>query len=665
MSWKKIELIRWGFAGGSLTPSGISPKPAEKGNWVSGGELEDIARSPSKEKLAEMANDWKDAPGVSPSLRRKATLKKLLVSTIVGALSMGVAWAGAGLVPVDDFVGRSHEQKEARTKGTTNGFTGIETRSGGEGLAVSDAALEPLEGAQIYAGAAKVSLYPRPEDYQTTFPGATWERDQEKCETLAPNETAVSETATHVADFRVRWTENPNCLYMGGYGIGPMNSITEWDEEYGLWSRSIAMQDAAGKTVVLTLIDAVYWEAHFNNLCPGDPCGFIDLANQLAAETGLPAESFIFASTHSHTSMDFIGGWGAVPDWYMQQATDSLKASATQALASMEPAVLEAGESIVRERNGERRDFYRSAEDDSLSWFRLVDADNQPRPEVCVTPTPTATPTPSPTKTKKPGPNASPTPPPPAPTPVCEPASPGRAIATVGAYAAHPVTEDESGGQADADFPAVFAKSVEESYGGVGMFLQTGLGNVSPRGNKVEMGTGLASYIPNIGGGDQVTQPNVKVGRTFWDQPSTNVPLTTLGAGGFFDRKFEQTPATVDEGKSGSQNKRCHSASPISVKTSVSAAKIGNLWITGGPGELFSNMTNTIEERNPGGVTLALGLVNDGLGYIIQSFETDHLGRQGTGFVGDPLAEYEDAYSIDHCIGDATLEKTLALLGSL
>ena len=72
-------------------------------------------------------------------------------------------------------------------------------------------------------------------------------------------------------------------------------------------------------------------------------------------------------------------------------------------------------------------------------------------------------------------------------------------------------------------------------------------------------------------------------------------------------------------------------------------------------------MTNTIEERNPGGVTLALGLVNDGLGYIIQSFETDHLGRQGTGFVGDPIAEYEDAYSIDHCIGDATLEQTLAL----
>jgi hypothetical protein len=60
-----------------------------------------------------------------------------------------------------------------------------------------------------------------------------------------------------------------------------------------------------------------------------------------------------------------------------------------------------------------------------------------------------------------------------------------------------------------------------------------------------------------------------------------------------------------------------------------------------------------------------LGITNDGLGYIMQSFETDHVARQGVGFVNGPFSEYEDAYSIDHCIGDATLEYTLNLLGSL
>jgi hypothetical protein len=73
---------------------------------------------------------------------------------------------------------------------------------------------------------------------------------------------------------------------------------------------------------------------------------------------------------------------------------------------------------------------------------------------------------------------------------------------------------------------------------------------------------------------------------------------------------------------------------------------------------------------------MSLALVNDGLGYVMQSFETDHAGRQVLGFVGDAdvpppvgvgvgIAEYEDAYSIDACFGDMALETTLSLLGGL
>jgi hypothetical protein len=604
-----------------------------------------------------VAWNWDAPPG---AISKRSTARKLIVSFLVGILSMGVAWAGTGLVPIS-----TNQRDQESGKVTVTQQDGTSTASVGENTI---GALN-LEAGQILGGAAKVSLFPRPEDYQSQFPGARWEQDQAKCETLSENPNSVREGATHVADFRVRWAENPNCLYMGGYGIGPMNSITSWDDTYGLATRSIAMQDAQGDTVVVTLIDAVYWEAHYDSLCPTDPCGFIDLANQLTNELkgtypGLKPESFIFASSHSHTAMDFIGGWGGVPKWYMQQATDSLKASVTQSLASMEPAVLEAGEIILRARNGERRDYYRSAEDDTLSWFRLIEADNQPSEETCTTPSPS--PEPSPTRRIPPGQAKKMTPSPaPVPSPVCEPGSPGRAIATVGSYAAHPVTEDESGGEGDADFAGVFAKNVEDRFGGVGMFLQTGLGNMSPRGNKVEMGNGMADPIPAIGGGTQVTNPDVGVARKFWDQPVTNVPLGSLGAAGFFDRTFNKAPAAINVGKSSFPNQKCSSASPISVKTSVSAAKIGSLWITGAPGEVFSNFTNTLEERNPNGVTLALGLVNDGLGYIVQEFESDFVGRQGTGFVGGPIAEYEDAYSIDHCIGDASLEYTIEILGRI
>ena len=84
------------------------------------------------------------------------------------------------------------------------------------------------------------------------------------------------------------------------------------------------------------------------------------------------------------------------------------------------------------------------------------------------------------------------------------------------------------------------------------MFLQTGLGNISPDGKKLEMGNGMANVIPSMGTGSRITDTNVRVGRKFWDQPVTNVPLGSLGAAGFFDRQFDPEPAAVNVGESAS-----------------------------------------------------------------------------------------------------------------
>ena len=585
-----------------------------------------------------MGWNWKTPPGTPQRSLWASVGRKALAGFIVGAVSLGAAWAGVGLTPAGDVVEDDPSPPlSIPSRGERAGATG-DGQAPASSEASSSADLSALDApnGQILAGAAKVSIEPRPGDY-----GGTWET--ENCRTFGEDAPAA---ATHVADFRVRWPENSNCIYMGGYGIGPMNPITSWEDPYGLWVRSIALSDGED-TVVLTLLDGVYWEAKYNSMCDG--CGFFDLQRWGAEEFGVSEDSFMFASTHSHTAPDFIGGWGGVPRWYMQQVTDAFKTSVTGAMQSLRPAILETGETVVRERNGERRDFYRSAEEETFTWFRAIDASDQPRPEVCTTPSPEPT-----GKPRKPAPS---------PTPTCDPGSPGKAIATVGAYAAHPVTADADGGVADADFPGVFAAEVESRFGGIGAFFQTGLGNISPRGDKVVMGRGLADYVPATGGGMVVDAPDVRVKQERWDQPVTNTILGSLGATGFFDRTMNQAPAQVSAGKS--DQRPCRSASPISVNTGVTAARVGTLWITGGPGELFSNLTNTIKEQNPGEVTMPLGLVNDGLGYIMQSFETDHLGRQGTGFVGEPLAEYEDAYSIDHCFGDKVLETTIDLMRGL
>jgi hypothetical protein len=325
--------------------------------------------------------------------------------------------------------------------------------------------------------------------------------------------------------------------------------------------------------------------------------------------------------------MDFIGGWGGVPQWYMDDVAAAMRSSVLQTLGAepcpagqdpsspscvpLQAATIEGGDVLARNLNGERRDSYRSAEDPSLNWMRASAADT------------------------------------------------GATIATLGTFAAHATSFGGSAIKAHADWPGVFDKTVEDRFGGIGLMFEAGLGNMSSRGGAM-MGRTLGELVPDEG--TAVADPAVNAKQEFWDQPITNLPLNTLGGAGFFDRAFGG-PATVEVAKP-NWSVPCRSAGATSVRVSVTAARVGNILITAAPGEVFSNFTNTLEERG-GLTTLAIGQANDALGYMPQSFETDDKARQGGGFIGAGVFEYEDAYSIDRCFGDKALETTIRLLGEL
>ena len=238
-------------------------------------------------------------------------------------------------------------------------------------------------------------------------------------------------------------------------------------------------------------------------------------------------------------------------------------------------------------------------------------------------------------------------------------------LATLGAYAAHPTTRGTNGGVASSDWVGLFEKRLEDRFGGVGLHFMTGLGNMSASGG-TSIGTKLADLIPAVGAGTPVTDPAVRVSQTTYRSALTNVPLTALGTPGFFDRKFDPTPVVVNVGET--ETAPCTSASAQSVELPITVAKIGTqLVFTTGPGEEFSNLTNTIKEKNTGKVTFPMAQVNDALGYMPQSFELNPVGQQGLGFVagGYLFVNYEDSYAIDKCVGDGMLETTLAALNAL
>lgn len=456
---------------------------------------------------------------------------------------------------------------------------------------------------RLEVGAAKISIEPRPDDY-----GGTWEK--EGCATLGDD---VAEGLDHVADFRLTWNENSNCIYMGGYGIGPTNPITSWDTEYGLWVRTVAISNG-DNMVVLSVIDGAYWLGDLNNMCDG--CGGFELAESLADEhDGLDPAGFLLHATHSHTSPDFIGAWGGVPQWYMAQVEDAIRGSVREAVEGLRPAEIEFGDELTREFNRERRNWYRSAETETLSWLRAHDAATD------------------------------------------------ETIATLGVYAGHPTSMDESTGMAHPDWVGAFEKRLEDRFGGVGLHFMSGLGNMSFAGS-LEGGVGLADAIPEPGRSPRFATANIGAARDAWTQPVTNAVLTVLSAGQFFDRAVEVGTFNSLVQK-GSDSRPCVSASTFGISTQVSAFHVGPLVFTAGPGELFSNVTNTFHEKSPGAATFPIAIANDGLGYIIQSFEFDPAAQQGLGFLGTNIVEYEDAYALDLCFGDEVVERTLGLMAAM
>ena len=215
------------------------------------------------------------------------------------------------------------------------------------------ASAQGLDPGEVFVGASKVNIEPRPNPAAGQTLGA--ERGQLRARRLRRSINACSARTRACPGPRT-----PNCIYRGGFGIGPMNSLTSLDPEYGLWVRSVVISDGTD-TAVLTLIDGAYYLGRYKNMCTR--CGAFSLAEDLGAELRIAPSGFLISATHSHDSPDFIGGWGGVPQWYMDQVTEAIRQSIREAYANRRPARLEVGDTLRAATNPERRNIYWSAED--------------------------------------------------------------------------------------------------------------------------------------------------------------------------------------------------------------------------------------------------------------------------------------------------------------
>ncbi|MGH7897254.1 MAG: hypothetical protein ACREQQ_04830 [Candidatus Binatia bacterium] len=428
----------------------------------------------------------------------------------------------------------------------------------------------------------------------------------------------------------------PNCIYLGGFGIGPARAARSEDAG-GVWVRSIAISNGAD-TFVYQIIDATGYFYRYQGAACAD-CGIHDLRNQLSAASGIPVDNVVMGSTHTHAGPDAYGGWGGLPPWYWKQLHDSFLASGKQAVANLEEATIQVGMTLVRDFNGERRDHYYSPPDFSAGWLQAKRTGD------------------------------------------------GAVIATLANYAGHPTIVGDP--ILHADWPGAAARRFESLYGGgVGILFEGGLGNMSVSGrggasdSEAAENTGKAfaeTLKPDIDLNSRVLTTNDMTANVALIQHPvmTNQGLAALGSLGLFSREFiPGTPGAAGPGvyhwrKSGETGevRSCDSASAIQIQTLVGAHRIGELGIGFAPGEIFSNVSSVVKsKRRNNKAMLVFGQTNDSLGYIMQSFEFDY---KGTGVAaaateyGTMTGEYEEVFALDHCLGDHVLQQLLDSTGAL
>lgn len=519
-----------------------------------------------------------------------------------------------------------------------------------------------LPAGEFLVGTASKSLAPDPSKVQ-------WDSNKTPC--VKEDESLIDPGATHLlgaaqaGHLPPGWPKSPNCIYLGGYGIGPSRPATGVDKVSGVAVRSIAISNGKDIVVWQSLDMVGFFSRYRSDLCPKG-CGIYDIRDEIANATfeKVPMANIAINSTHTHGGADGYGAWGGIPDWYRAQIRDRALASAYDALRNMTPATLSVGAVDARPFNNERRDTYYSSADYGAVWLQ---ARALPEREQTAT------------------------------TPV---------VATVVNFAAHPTIVGSNNTLIHADWTGAASKTLGDALGGQGLVMEGSLGNVSPAvprpattdltGDKkvddydhvVAMARDFTSFIgADIARGGYQLRSNRIVAKTEpIAHPVTNGVEIAGGFANLLDREFQPAtrgangPSTYswDKSEGAPPGRGCVAVGPISIRTEVSGYRIGELTVLTAPGELFGTMSDVVKSKakrdaaivnadgsmTPAGQTMVFGQTQDSLGYIIQHFETDPAG--GLTSNTDPaLGEYEEEFMVDRCFGDHVLQTQLDLLRAL
>lgn len=386
-------------------------------------------------------------------------------------------------------------------------------------------------------------------------------------------------------------------LYLGGYGLSNgsiANTVPVFDGRYatgilgeGVHSRAVAISDRT-KAIVLAQIETQGVFAAYKN----GPYGIEDIRKAAAAAVkkarpngpALGPGQIMVDSDHTHAGPDTAGVWGGVPDYYLQLVRDRTVAAIVKAYLSMVPAHLVYGtakggvagkdpDALITNQFG--NDPANQAMDDELRVLQATGART------------------------------------------------GKVIVTYLNWSAHPTVLDGDNTLVSADYVGPLSTMLA-SYGGVG-FSQVGtLGRSQPadRGcpDKTLKDAAASSCALNeyagrvfarvkaaVAAAKPVTGKAVVAMHSYLiEDPVTNAPIFALANGGFVVGApilRQTTPPWFTANV---------------VGTTTFSGRIGDILISGSPGEPYPQIPLAVRAAVPGlRGYLSLGTAGDFLGYLI------------------------------------------------
>jgi len=334
-------------------------------------------------------------------------------------------------------------------------------------------------------------------------------------------------------------------VYLGGYGGFRSRQARGVHDD--IFSRALALSDGTS-TVVLVALDLVgISNVQINRI-----------RAEAASRAGLPEESILIASTHSHATPDLQGLWGGVPESYREYLRERVVQSVVEAVSQLDDAELSAASVEAQGLTQNRRGW--PFTDTVLTVLQA----------------------------RRPG---------------------GKAIATLVNFAVHPTVTGPENLEVSRDFVGFLVEALETRLGGMALFINGDEGDSIPLESgdfavARQYGEKLAQVVVDALAEADRLGPPVRLDSVAVEIPIEQPLFAQAVASGMLDYE-----AVTRDGK------------PY-LSTRMSMVRIGErLQAVTLPGEALTRLGQSIRAQMAAQHSLLLGLTDDTVGYLVPEDE--------------------------------------------